>query len=294
MHPRHVLLAVVLSVFWGLNFVCIKVGLQGFPPIFMAAVRFFLAALPALFLPRPAVSWKMLMALSATLFVGQFAFSYPGMALGMPPGLMSIVLQVQAFITIGIAAVILREMPHRRQLIGGALALLGLVVIGATVGVNGVTVPGLLFTLASAVSWSIGNVIIRRLPPVEMLPLVSWLSLLAVLPLLALSLVLEGPMRIDEAVIHVNWTSVAAIGYMAFVSTSFGYGAWAMLLKMYPAPVVAPFSLLVPVTGTISAALLLGERFGEVRFVGMALILLGLAVLVLRRRPAAAAAPPTD
>jgi O-acetylserine/cysteine efflux transporter len=284
MHPRHILLAVVLSVFWGLNFVVMKVGLHGFPPIFMAAVRFFLAALPALFLPRPAVSWKMLMALSATLFVGQFAFSYPGMALGMPPGLMSIVLQIQAFITIGIAAVILRERPHLRQLIGSGIALLGLVVIATTVGANGATLPGLLLTLASAISWAIGNVIIRRMQPAEMLPLISWLSLLAVLPLLALSLALEGPVRINEAVLHLDWSSVAAVCYIAFVSTTFGYGAWAMLLKMYPAPVVAPFSLLVPVTGTISAALLLGERFGEVRFVGMALILVGLAVLVLRPR----------
>ena len=284
MQPRHVLLAVILSVFWGLNFVVMKVGLHGFPPIFMAVARFFLAALPALFLPRPAVPWKTLFALSGTLFVGQFALSYPAMAVGMPPGLMSIVLQVQAFITIGIAAVLLHERPHPRQIAGGAITLIGLAVIAATVGVNGATVPGLLLTLASAVSWAIGNVIIRRMPRTETLPLISWLSLLAVLPLLALSLIFEGPARIDQAVIHVDWSSVAAVFYIAFVSTTFGYGAWAVLLKMYPAPVVAPFSLLVPVTGTISAALLLGERFGEARFVGMALILVGLAVLVLRPR----------
>ena len=284
MQPRHVLLAVILSVFWGLNFVVMTVGLHGFPPVFMAAARFFLAALPALFLPRPAVPWKTLIALSGTLFVGQFALSYPAMAVGMPPGLMSIVLQVQAFITIGIAAVLLHERPHPRQIVGGAITLIGLAVIAATVGVNGVTVPGLLLTLASALSWAIGNVIIRHMPRAETLPLISWLSLLAVLPLLALSLVFEGPARIAGVFTHVSWPSVAAVFYIAFVSTTFGYGAWAVLLKMYPAPIVAPFSLLVPVTGTLSATLLLGERFGEARFIGMALILVGLAVLMFRSR----------
>jgi O-acetylserine/cysteine efflux transporter len=286
MQPRHVLLATVLSVVWGLNFVVIHVGLSDFPPLYMATLRFFFAALPALFLPRPAMPWRTLIALSATLFVGQFAFSFPAMAIGMPPGLMSIVLQVQAFITIGIAVVVLHERPHPRQIAGAAITLLGLVVIGTTVGVNGVNLPGLLLTLASAVSWAIGNVIIRRIQPPEMLPLVSWLSLLAVLPLLALSLLLEGPARIEVAVMHASWLSVSAVLYTAFVSSTFGYAAWAILLKLYPTPTVAPFSLLVPVTGTLSAALLLGERFGPVRLAGMALILVGLAVLVLKPRAA--------
>jgi O-acetylserine/cysteine efflux transporter len=286
MQPRHILLAVILSVIWGLNFVVFAVGLRHFPPIFLAAVRFFLAALPALVLPRPAIRWTTMMALSATLFVGQFAFSLPAMAIGMPAGVMSIVLQVQAFITIGIAAVALNEYPDRRQIAGAAITFIGLAVIASTVGTSGVTVPGLLLALASAVSWSIGNVLIRRIQPTDMLPFTSWLSLLAILPLLGLSLLFEGPAEINHAVFNLNWPGVGAVLYIAFVSTTFGYAAWAVLLKLYPAPTVAPFALLVPVTGTISAALLLGERFSATRLAGMALILLGLAVLVLRPRAA--------
>lgn len=284
MQPRHILLAVVLSVLWGLNFVVFVVGLHHFPPILLAALRFFVAALPALVVPRPAIPWKTMMALSGALFVGQFALSLPAMAIGMPPGLMSIVLQVQAFITIGLAAVLLSERPDRRQIAGAAVTLIGLAVIATTIGVNGVTLPGLLLALGSAVSWSIGNVIIRRLPPAGMLSLISWLSLLAVLPLLFLSLLVEGPAEITRAVLDISWQGVAAVMYIALVATTFGYAAWAALLKRYPAAIVAPFSLLVPVTGTISAALLLGERFGTARLVGMALIMAGLVVLVLRPR----------
>jgi O-acetylserine/cysteine efflux transporter len=292
LQPRHIALAVVLSIFWGLNFVVIAVGLTGFPPLLLAALRFVVAALPVVFLPRPPLPWKTPILLSLTLFVGQFALFFPSMALGMPPGLASIVLQMQAFITIGIAAAVLGERPTGRQLVGATVTLVGLAVIASTVGANGVTVAGLALAVGSAVFWSIGNVMLRRLGKVDMLSPMSWLSLLAVLPLLLLSFILEGPARIGHALGGATWLTIGAVLYIGFVSTSFGYGAWGHLLKIYPAAVAAPFSLLVPVTGTISSALLLGETFGPLRLAEMALIMAGLAVLVLRRRPAIAAVAP--
>jgi O-acetylserine/cysteine efflux transporter len=286
LQPRHIALAVILSVVWGLNFVVIVEGLTDFPPLFLAALRFAVAALPVFFVKRPPLPWGVLITLSLTLFVGQFALSFPAMAVGMPPGLASIVLQVQAFITIGIAALVLREFPTGRQLVAAAVTLVGLAVVATTVGVNGVTTAGLVLILGSAFFWSIGNVMLRRIGKVDLLALMSWLSLIAALPLFALSLAFEGPARIGHAVADANWLTIGAVLYISIVSTIFGYGAWGFLLRVYTAATVAPFSLLVPVTGTLSAALLLGERFGPVRLAGMAIIMAGLAALVLRRRPA--------
>jgi O-acetylserine/cysteine efflux transporter len=290
--PRHVLLAVVLSIFWGLNFVVITVALTDFPPLFLAALRFAIAALPALFLPKPAVRWGVLIAIGMTLFVGQFALLFPAMAVGMPPGLASIALQVQAFVTIGIAAVVLRERPTPRQILGGVVAFAGLVLIATTVGANGVTAPGLTLALGSAVFWAIGNVLLRRVGKVDMLSMISWLSIVAPLPLLLLSLILERPERITAAIAGANWLTIGAVLYIAIISTTFGYAVWGHLLKLYPAATAAPFSLLVPVSGTMSAALLLGESFGPVRLAGMALILGGLAVLVIGPRPTAVVPDP--
>lgn len=241
MQPRHIALAVVLAFVWGLNFVFIQLALTGFPPLLLAAMRFALAALPALFLPRPPVPWGRMIAIGGTLFVGQFALLFPAMAVGMPPGLASIALQVQAFITIAIAAVVLRELPSRRQLAGAALAFVGLVLIAATVGANGVTPAGFLLLLGAAASWACGNVLLRRVGPVDMLPLVCWLSLVPVLPLIALSLALEGPARIAEALAGATWLSVGSLAYIVVISTIFGYAAWGHLLKLYPAAVAAPF-----------------------------------------------------
>ena len=177
MQPRHIALAVLLSIFWGLNFVVITIALRDFPPLFLAAVRFAIAAVPILFLPRPPIGWPMLVAIGGTLFVGQFALLFPSMAVGMPPGLASIAIQVQAFITIGIAAAALRERPTPRQLLGCVVAAAGLFLIATTVGTNGVTLPGLVLALGSAIFWSIGNVLLRRAGKVDMLAMVTWMSL---------------------------------------------------------------------------------------------------------------------
>ncbi|MCR4283451.1 MAG: EamA family transporter [Bauldia sp.] len=292
MHPRHIALAILLSVFWGLNFVVISVALTHFPPLFLAMLRFTLAALPVLFLPRPPLAWRTLILIGMTLFVGQFALFFPAMAVGMPPGLASIALQAQAFITIAIAAAVLGERPTARQIAGAAVASAGLVLVGTTVGTAGVTVAGFVLLLGSAFCWSTGNVLLRRAGAVDMLSMMSWLSLIAVPPVLLLSLGIEGPARIGEAVAHANWLTVGAVFYIAFVSTTFGYAAWGHLMKLYPAATAAPFSLLVPVSGTLSAALLVGETFGTVRLAGMGLIMVGLAFLVLGPRPTAVAADP--
>ena len=292
LQPRHIALAVLLSVFWGLNFVVITLALTNFPPLFLATLRFAIAAVPVFFLPRPPIGWPMLIAIGATLYLGQFATLFPAMAVGMPPGLASIALQVQAFITIAIAAAILREWPTRRQVAGGVVALAGLALVGTTVGANGVTLVGFLLLTGAAVFWAIGNILLRRVGKVDMLSLTSWASLVPVVPLFLLSLAFEGPERIGAAVAGATWLTVAALLYIAVVSTIFGFAAWGQLLKHYPAATAAPFSLLVPVSGTLFAFLIVGETFGPIRLLGMAFILAGLAILVLGPKPTAVVADP--
>lgn len=288
MQPRHIALALTLAVFWGFNFVVIEVALADVPPLLLAAARFLLAGAPCLLLPRPRMPWRALLAVAMTLYVGQFAFLFQAMAVGMPAGLASIALQVQAFITILFAALAIGEWPNRRQTAGGVVALAGLVLIAMTVGADGVTAVGFALLLGAACCWAAGNVMLRKIGKVDLLALVSWASLLAAGPLFLLSLGIEGPARIAAAVTHPTWLAAGAVVYIAFISTTFGYGAWGYLMRIYPAAVAAPFSLLVPVFGTVSAALVLGETFGPVRLAGMALILAGLAVVAVplgRLRP---------
>ena len=279
MKPQHMVLALLVAAIWGVNFTVVTIGLGHFPPLLLAAIRFVIAAIPALFLPRPNVSWPRFLAIGTTLFLGQFGFLFTGMAVGLPPGLASVALQSQAFLTILIAAFILHEQPTTRQISGTIVAFIGLVVIAATVGGSGFSIAGLILCLAAALCWATGNVLLRGAGQPDMLSLMVWLSLIPPLPLFGLSLLLDGPATIINALLTMNWSGAGTVLYLSLLSTIIGYGIWGQLLKHYTAATVAPFSLLVPLFGVASAALILGERFNPARLGGMVLILAGLMIV---------------
>lgn len=280
MTPFHVFLAVLVAVIWGIAFVATKLALESFSPPQLTALRFLIAAVPVLFVARPPIAWPLLCAVGLALFVGQFLFQFFGIANGMPPGLAAIVVQTQALFTILFAGVVLKEKPTGRQLSGTAVAFAGLVVIAMTVGRN-LTTIGLCLTTMSAISWGIGNVLVKRLPQVDMLSLMVWLSLVPPLPALALSIALDGPAGIVGAITHASWLAVAATLYLGLVATVLAYAIWGSLLRRYSAATVTPFALLAPFVAAYASSLVFGERFGTLRLVGMGLVLLGLAVIVL-------------
>ncbi len=257
-----------------------KIGLESFSPPQLTALRFLIAAVPALVLPRPALSWPRLIAIGATLFAGQFLLQFFAIANGLPPGLASLLVQTQALFTIVFAAMALGERPTTRQVLGVAVAFAGLVLIVLTVGQD-LTIVGFCLAMGSAISWGLGNVLLKRISEVEMLDLIVWLSLVPPLPALALSLLLDGPAGLTRAVSSASWLAVAAALYLGVVATILAYAIWGRLLRRYPAATVTPFALLVPFVGGYSSALVFGERFGPLRLAGMALVLLGIAVIVL-------------
>jgi O-acetylserine/cysteine efflux transporter len=281
MTTAHAGLAVLVAVLWGLAFVATRIGLDSFSPPALAAIRFLIAAVPACVLPRPPISWTSLIAVGLFLFAGQFLFQFFGIALGMPAGLAAIVVQTQALFTIVFAALALRERPTARQVAGTAVAFAGLLLIAGTVGAD-LSAEGLALTTLSAVSWAVGNVLLKRLPAVEPLNLAVWLSLVPPIPALALALAMDGPVDLARSVAMAPWSAVAAALYLGLVATVIAYAIWGFLLRRYPAAAVTPFALLAPFVAAGAAALVLGERFGSLRVSGMALVLAGLAVLVLR------------
>ena len=281
----HVALALLVTVIWGVAFVATRLALDDFSPPALTALRFLIAALPAALLPRPRVPWGALVLVGLTLYTGQFLFQFFGIAAGMPPGLASIVVQTQALFTIVFAALAAGERPTGRQWTGTAVAFAGLAVIAATVG-RDLTAIGLGLTAISAVSWGIGNVLIKRLPPVDTLALAVWLSVVPPLPGLALAVLWDGPRALWASWLGASWLALGAVLYLGVVATVLAYAIWGSLLRRHPAAQVAPFALVVPFVAAASSALVLGERFGPRRLVGMGLVLLGLAILVVR--PAAA------
>ena len=282
----HLLLALMVVAIWGFNFVVIKVGLADVPPLFLTALRFLFAALPAVFfVKRPAVSWRLLVGFGLIFGVVKFGLLFVGMKAGMPAGLSSIVLQMQAFFTIGFAFLVLGERPVPIQYLGAAAAIGGIAIIGATRWQGAELVPFLL-VIASAACWGISNILTKKAGRIDMLAFIVWTALVPVLPLLALSWIFEGPAAIGAALAHPSWTAIGAVAYLAVPTTLFGYGVWSFLLSRHPAATVAPLTLLVPVFGMGSAALVLGEPFGRLEMLGAALVFVGLVINVLGPRVA--------
>ncbi|WP_321840601.1 EamA family transporter [Paraburkholderia bannensis] len=286
MSPKDLLLALVVVLAWGVNFVVIKVGLHGVPPLLLGALRFTLAAFPAvLFVKRPKLPLRWLLAYGATISFGQFAFLFTAMYVGMPAGLASVVLQAQAFFTLVFAAFFLGERFRAQNVIGLLIAAGGLALIGLQSSAGGasaqvMTVAGFVLTLCAACMWALGNIVTKKVGKIDLVGLVVWGSLIPPLPFFVLSYVMEGPQRIEAALTSIGMASIGAIVYLAFIATILGYSLWSRLLSKYPASQVAPFSLLVPIVGLASAALLLGERLTAAQVGGAALVMAGLIVNV--------------
>jgi O-acetylserine/cysteine efflux transporter len=279
MRVRDMGLAVLTSVIWGFAFVTYKFGLESFSAPQLTALRFMIACLPVLFVPRPKLPWSVIVLIGLTLFAGQFLLLFFAFALDMPAGLASVTQQTQAFFTVLLAALFLREIPRLRQSVGMVVALTGLVLIGLTTGAD-LKPAALGLALAAALSWAIGNILVKRTAGVPVFPLMAWCSLVAPLPVLLLSWLVDPQPSLIGAVMNASWPSIATALYLGTLATPIAYGMWSHLLQRYPASVVAPFALLSPVTGILSSALILGEVFGPLRYAGMALILAGLAVIV--------------
>ncbi|WP_439661041.1 EamA family transporter [Lentzea sp. HUAS TT2] len=283
MSPRHVLLAVLVAAIWGFNFVVLKVGLDEFPPILFSALRFLAAAVPAIFIVgRPSVPWRWVVAVGLVLGVAKFSFLFIGLKAGMPSGLSSLVLQSQVIFTTVFAAIVLRERPKPVQITGIALAVAGIGVIAWDYGLSS-PLLGFALIIAAAACWGVSNVLMRYARPADTLRFMVWVSAVAVLPLFALSALTEDM----SALGRLDWSGAGAVGYVAWVSTLLGFGIWGFLLRQYESSVVAPFSLLVPVFGMLSAWAFLGEDLSWLQAAAGGLVLAGLAIPLLLGRRAA-------
>jgi len=284
MKLSHMLLAALTSVVWGLAFVATKFGLESFSAPQLTALRFLIASLPVLFVPRPKVPWASLVLIGLTLFAGQFLLLFFAFEAGLPPGLASVTQQMQVFFTVLLSAAFLHDRPNARQCAGMAVAFAGLALIGLTVGADFKPLA-LGLALAGALSWAVGNVLVKRTSPgVPVFPLIVWASLVPPLPALAISALQGGSPPFLVAVAGASWAGIGGAAYLGAVATMM-FAAWGRLLQRYPAGVVAPFALLSPCAGVLASALIFGELFSPVRYVGMALIIAGLAVIVLPIRP---------
>jgi O-acetylserine/cysteine efflux transporter len=255
------------------------------PPLLFAAIRFAAVAVPAAaFVRRPAVPWRTVVGIGAFMSLGQFGLLYSSMAAGMPAGLAALVLQAQVIFTVLIAAAALREHPTRRQLAGVVVGAAGLLVVGLGRGGH-VPFGALLLCLAAALSWGFGNVVARRAGGASGLSLTVWSALVVPVPLLGLSLLVDGPHEVGSALAGFGWHAVLSTLYTVGLASLVGYSIFNALLGRNPASSVVPFVLIAPPVAMLSAWLLRDEVPNAAELAGGIVVLLGVLVATRPSRP---------
>jgi O-acetylserine/cysteine efflux transporter len=285
MPVSHLLLALIIMAVWGLNFIAMRWALDDVAPLTFAALRFSMVLVPMIFfVPRPKVPLRLLLGYASSSFSLQFCLLFIAVAINMPVGLTSLVVQGQVFFTIVLAMLMHQDRPTRWQIIGVSVGTLGIAAVGADIGQ---TMPLLAFmvTLCAAFCWAVGNTFVKAMGPVDAISLVVWASLIASLTLIPISLVIEGTapwgvaLRLLAQGDLVFWGSLL---FNAFGASLLGYGGWSWLLRRHPTALVAPFTLLVPVFGLGSAAVILGEGLLPSSWPGIIMVFIGLGLTQVR------------
>lgn len=279
MSLKDIFLGVLIAAIWGCNFIFIKLGTEEVPPLFLCALRFFLAAIPAVFfIPFPTQSnFKMLALYGLVMFGLQFTLIFTSIAVGMTAGMASLLIQTQIFFSIGFAVIFLEEVPSLWQILGALVAFSGILLVALHLS-DGITLKGFILIISGAASWGVGNLITKQIKQVNIAALIVWGSLIACPPLLLLSLMIEGPHEVISHLQTISLLGIISVMYLVYISTWIGYGLWNFLLSRYPVTTIAPYTLLVPVFGMLSAFLVLGENLDVWKIAASSLVMLGLLI----------------
>ncbi|MGG7671851.1 EamA family transporter [Pseudomonas sp. WC2] len=278
MKPLHVVLAVLITAIWGVNFSVIKLGLASVDPLILAGIRFSLCALPAIFFIRkPDVAWRYLIGYGLVFGIGLWGVVNLGIKAGLSAGIASLVLQFSAFFTLLLGGWVFKEALTRFQILGMLIALAGLLCI-ITISDGSVSLTGVLLVLVGAASWSVANLISKKANTKDVFGFLVWSSAFAPIPLFALDYAVNGSAGYTTFVSQVNMTAVLSILFQVYPNTLFAYWIWNSLLKTYPVSTVAPLSLLVPIFGMLGSVVVFNESVPMSKVLAVVLIVLGLAV----------------
>ena len=279
MTPRHLLIAMLVPVTWGFGFALAKGGLSHFPPLLLMGMRFAIAALVLVwFVPLPRGHWRSLTLIALISATFQYGLSFSGLAMiDATPA----ILLVQSEVVFGtlIAAIMLKELPTRRQLAGTGVALVGIVTIVGAPSLTG-QMTGVVLILTGCLCWALGQVMVRRLGDVMSgFQMTAWVGTIAAPQMLLASVLIEGnPLPALAAAPPFAWVTVL---YLGVVMTAIGYSAWYFLLSKYPVPMVMPLLLLLPISTILGAIIFLGEHPDPHVLLGGAIVVSGVSAVIV-------------
>ena len=276
----HVLLALFVSIVWGVNFVVMKIGLEHLSPFLFVVFRFAIV-LALLFPWLRIVKGHMGLILAAGLCLGGLHFAFVTVGLELAENITSIVIIVQMHVplTLIMAHFLLKERLSYWRVSGVLIAFLGVLVISFDPDIMEERMAIIIIFTATSL-YSVGAILLRKLQTVGVFNMQAWTAIFGLPILISLSLYTEtGQM---EQVMNLDREGWSAIFYTAVLSSVVGYGGMNFLLKRHPVTLIAPIFLTVPVFATTAAVLVFDEVLTTRFLVGAGLTLCGLVVIHVR------------
>ena len=279
---RDILIAISIPILLGFGFVVAKPAMQHFPPYLLMGLRF---TIPALILvwwfPMPKGLFLDLFKVS---FIGstlQYGLTYNGLNI---IDASSAVLLVQLEVPFGIliAFFLLKEIPKIKNLIGLAIAFIGVFILTGAPNLEG-KYFGVLLTLSGAFTWSLGAVMAKPLSKkIGAFALMTWLCVFSGPLLILISTIVNG--NPIQYILSANFYSWITVIYLGFIMQPIAYGAWYYVLRKHPVNKIMPVLLLLPVTGLLTAIFLLGEEPAKQVFLGGTIIVFGVGMILFSKQ----------
>jgi len=270
-------LALSVPINWGMGFTLAKAGLGEFPPLFLMSMRFILSAgILFWFFSTPIGQLRAIFMVALVSATIQYGLTFTGLA-GLDASTAILLVQLEVPFGAILAAIFLNDKLGWKRTLGMALAFFGVGLIAGAPSIRHHLFSAFL-VMSGALTWSIGQVMIKKMVTVTGFQLITWVAVFAGPQMFISSLIVEsGHLSALENATVIGW---GAIIYMGIVMTALGYGIWYHLLKKYDVNQVMPFLLLLPVSSIFGAVLFLGERPNFRTLLGGLFIIIGVAAIV--------------
>ena len=282
MNIKGILIASLVPIFLGFGFVIAKPAFESFPPILLMGIRFtFAASILIWWFPIPRGYLKKIFIASFIANTLQYSITYTGLNYIEAS---SAVLLVQMEVPFGVifAYFMLKEKPTFRALIGITIAFIGVYILTGSPNLDG-KFFGIALTILGSAIWALGQVVVKPLSKeINPLALVAWLALFSGPILISLSAIIDG--NTISYLTKASFDHWLIAIYIGFFMQPITYGCFYYVLKNNPLYKVLPIVTMgIPPTGLLAAIFLLGEKPTVELFIGGAIIIFGVIMIVFTK-----------
>ena len=277
MRPIEILIALLVTMVWGGNFVAMRIGVIHLPPFLTLSCRMLIAsAILVWFLKSPKGQWPLLLAISFTMSTLHFGLGLVGMQ-EIAAGLGAIAMQASVPFAAIIVWLVYRETLGWRRFFGMIISFIGILIISGSPDLT--SNPHMLVVLIlSAFFFALSSILIKRLKDIDFVSVNAWVSILSLPQAVLISACFEE--QHVQAAMTAPWQTWLVVIYMALGATIIGQGLWYRTLARHDTNSVMPFTLLVPVFGVFFGIIFLGENLDFQNVSGGLVTIAGVGIIL--------------